>query len=71
MDSATSISTAPARCPECGDSLADYPDGELVFWRQDPRPFCSVDCVIDHDARRNAANVHRRAQAATRQGDQT
>ncbi|MEU7737857.1 hypothetical protein AB0B51_33150 [Streptomyces griseus] len=57
------------RCPECTTSLAIYPDDELVYWRQDPRPFCSGECAIEFDARRNAADVYRRAWDAVRKGD--
>lgn len=57
------------RCPECTTSLAAYPTRELVHVRMDPRPFCSGECAIEFDARRNAADVYRRAWDAVRKGD--
>ncbi|MFH8483649.1 hypothetical protein [Streptomyces sp. NPDC018055] len=57
------------RCPECTTSLAAYSTRELVHVRTEPRPFCSGECAIEFDARRNAADVYRGAWDAVRKGD--
>lgn len=40
------FSAEDRRCPRCGRSLADYPDDEIVFRADDPRPYCSGECVV-------------------------
>lgn len=34
------------RCPQCGDDLTDYDEGDFVHRTGDDRPYCSGECVV-------------------------